>query len=376
MDGQIGVMRKIITTIVAASVLLTLSGCGESVTGGGNDNVVNVYNWADYIDLDVIQQFEEEYGIKVNYDVYDTSEVVNAKLLAGRTGYDVVIHSNGFSRQLTPVGVYQKLDFSRFENLENLDPDIMQYVDLYGEVREYQIPYHWGTTGVSWNVDLVRERLPDQPMDTLAVLFDPDIVSKLADCGVSLLDSPSDVLPMVMTYLGIDPGSTDDASIAAAEEQLRLVRPYIRYFGNQKLFIDMPNKEICVAMSWAGDYATAMNRAAEAGLDIDLRYFVPKEGTPLWVDGIYIPSDAPHVDNAYKFIDFLLRADVSAAIVNEVNYANANRASWEFVDQSVLDNEAVFPPPEIMELIYVRDSTPPKRLRAYNRAYTRARSGI
>jgi putrescine transport system substrate-binding protein len=369
-------MRKTITTALGVLGAILLASCGSDSPGQADANVVNIYNWADYIDLDVIDQFEAEYGIKVNYDVYDTSEVVNAKLLAGRTGYDVVIHSNGFSRQLAPVGVYQKLDFSRFENLGNLDPDIMRYIDLYGEVREYQVPYHWGTTGISWNVDLVRERLPNQPMDTLAVLFDPDIVSQLADCGVSLLDSPSDVLPMVMTYLGIDPGSTDDASIAAAEAQLRLIRPYIRYFGNQKLFVDMPNKEICVAMSWAGDYATATNRAAEAGLDINLRYSVPREGTPLWVDGMYIPSDAPHVDNAYKFIDFVLRADIAGAIVNEVNYANANRASWEYVDQSVLDDDAVFPPPDILELIYVRDSTPPKRLRAYNRAYTRARSGI
>ena len=366
---------RLITTLTCVA-LLALAACRGGGSTDTNGNVVNVYNWADYIDLDVLEQFETEYGIKVNYDVYDTSEVVNAKLLAGRTGYDVVIHSNGFSRQLAPVGVFRKLDFSRLSNLGNLDPTVMQYIDLYGEVRDYQVPYHWGTTGVSWNVDLVRERLPDQPMDTLAVLFDPDIVSKLADCGVSLLDSPSDVLPMVMTYLGIDPNSTDDASIAAAEAQLKRIRPYIRYFGNQKLFIDMPNREICVAMSWAGDYATATNRAAEAGLDINLRYFVPKEGTPLWVDGMYIPSDAPHVDNAYKFIDFILRADVAGAIVNTVNYANANRASWEYVDRSVLDDEAVFPPPETMELIYVRDSTPPKRLRAYNRAYTRARSGI
>ena len=369
--------RSKATRLVPIIIFATLGACSSEVENGpGDANVVNVFNWADYIGPDTLEQFEAEYGIKVNYDLYDSSEVADVKLLTGNSGYDVVIHSNQFSSRLAPIGVYEKLDMSRFSNLGNLDADITARIDIYEAVRGYNIPYHWGTTGYAWNADMVRARLPDHPMDSADVIFDPDVVSKLADCGVSLLDGPTDLFPMVLAYLGLDPNAVDDESLAAAEAQLKLVRPYIRYFSNQKMTSDLPNREVCVAMSWSGDYASAALRATRAGVDIDLRYTTPKEGSGLWVDGLFIPSDAPHKENAYLFIDFLMRPEVAADIVNETFYPNANRASWDFVKPEILSNPAIFPNEDIWKRLYPVLTVDPKRERPRTRSFARVKSGI
>ena len=311
---------QILGTGVAATMLL-FSACTTDKTAAtaNNEKIVNVYNWADYIAPDTIEKFEAEYGIKVNYDLYDSSEVIDVKMLAGNSGYDVVVNSNQFASRLTPIGVYEKLDYSRLDNIRHLDPEIVDKTDAYVNTRGYSIPYHWGTTGYAWNVELVRERLPDHPMDSGDVLFDPEVVAKLADCGVTLLDGPTDMFPAVLSYLGRDPNAVDDESLAAAEAQLKLVRPYIRYFSNQKMQIDLPSQEVCVAMSWSGDYATAAKRARDAGIDIELRYTMPKEGSRMWVDGLYIPTDAPHKDNAYLFMNFLMRPKIAADILRPIH---------------------------------------------------------
>jgi len=354
-----------------------LAACSDTSSGESQDqNVVNVYNWADYISPDVVKQFEAETGIKVNYDLYDSSEVVDVKLLTGNSGYDVVVHSNRFSTRLAPIGIYEKLDMSRFENLGNLDPGIMAKIDIYEKVRGYFIPYHWGTTGYAWNVEMVRERLPDHPMDSSDVVFDPEIVAKLADCGVSLLDGTTDLFPMALAYLGRDPTSLSKENIEAAETQLKKVQPLIRYFSNQKMMSDLPNREVCVAMSWSGDYAQAAARAAEVGLDIELEYTVPKEGSGLWIDGLYIPADAKHKDNAYKFIDFLMRAEVAAINANHSYYANANRASWEYVEPWLLNDPRIYPDEETWKRLYPIASPAPKEERTLTRAFARVKSGI
>ncbi len=356
---------------------LLLAGCSNSDEQQyRNDNVVNVYNWADYIAPGVIRKFENETGIKVNYDLYDSSEVVDVKLLAGRSGYDVVVHSNQFSSRLAPIGVFQPIDKNQLRNYNNLDTQLLKRVGVYEAVLNYNVPYHWGTTGYAWNVEMVRERLPDHPMDSADILFDPEVVSKLADCGISLLDSPTDLFPMVLAYLGLDPSAIDDKSLAAAEAQLDKVRPYIRYFSNSKMLSDLPNREVCVAMSWSGDYATAAARAEEAGLGIELRYTAPKEGSGLWVDGLYIPADAQHVDNAYTFIDFLMRADVAADIADFVNYANVNRASWPLIDPSNYNDDAIFPSEETWERLFPIISADPKQERVRTRAFARVKSGL
>lgn len=368
--------RAIFRTGLYSAFFLLCACANDSDSSSDGQNVVNILNWADYIAPDTLRTFEAEYGIKVNYDIYDSSEVVDVKLLAGNSGYDIVVHSNQFSSRLAPIGVFEKLDISRLKNIGNLDAAVLQRINVYDKVEAYNIPYHWGTTGYAWNVEMVRARLPDHPMDSGDVLFDPDVVSKLADCGVSLLDGPTDLFPMALAYLGLDPNAVDDESLAAAEAQLKLVRPYIRYFSNQKMISDLPNREVCVAMSWSGDFAQAATRAKEAGLDIDLRYTVPKEGSGLWVDGVYIPSDAPHKDNAYKFLDFLLRPDIAADIANTVYYANANAASWEFIKPEILNNPSIFPDDKTWELLYPILSADPKRERPRTRAFARVKSGI
>jgi len=365
----------------ALSSLLLIAGPLVACAGNGDATprdakVVNVYNWADYIAPDTLANFEAEYGIQVNYDVYDSSEVADVKLMAGHSGYDVVVHSNMPASKLAPIGAFHRLDLTRLSHYGNLDPAIMRQIDAYPAVRGYSVPYHWGTTGYAWNAEMVKARLGDHPMDSADVLFDPAVVKKLADCGVTLLDSPIDVMPMVLAYLGRDPLADDPESLAIAEARLLEVRPYIRYFSNQKIYTDLPNREVCVAMSWSGDYAQAQRRAEEAGIDIDLRYTMPKEGSGLWIDGLYIPSDAPHQGNAYLFIDYLLRADVAADIANTVFYANANGASWPLIDPELINDPTIFPDRDSWQRLFAVPALPPKRERARTRAFTRAKSGI
>ena len=362
--------------VLLASALTLCSCSGTSGNDGSGENVLNIYNWADYLPPEIIERFEVEYGIKVNIDFYDTTAIVDAKLLAGSTGYDVITHSNEFASRLTGLGIYEKLDMSKLGNTANLDPETMASIDLYPKVRGYTIPYHWGTTGYAWNVAMIRERLGDHPMDSGDVLFDPNVVSKLADCGVSLLDGPTSLIPMVLAYLGRDPNAVDDESLAIAEAQLQLVRPYIRYFSNDKYLSDLPNKETCVAMSWSGDYAISEIRAKEAGVDVELRYTTPKEGTVLWVDGWYILADAAHKENAYKFLNFVLRGDIAADIANGVFYANANAASWPFTNPEIINNPAIYPDDDTWALTFAVTNVDPKRERPRTRTLARVKSGI
>jgi len=364
--------------ILALTLLLAFAACStdQTATIASDENVVNVYNWADYIAPDTIEKFTAEYGIKVNYDIYDGSDVVDVKLLSGNSGYDVVVHSSQYSSRLAPIGIFEKLDYSRLDNRRNLDPELLAKVDIYAATRGYSIPYHWGSTGYAWNERLVRERLPNHPMDSSDVLFDPAVASKLADCGITLLDGPTDIYPMVLAYLGLDPNAVDDESIAAAEAQLMLVRPYIRYFSNQKMQIDLASQEVCVAMSWSGDYAQAAVRAREAGLDLTLHYTMPKEGSGLWVDGVYMPVDAPHKDNAYLFLNFLMRADIAADIANEVHYANLNKASWPLVDPKIMNDPGIYPPKEDWHVLYPVKTVDPKRERVRTRSFARVKAGI
>lgn len=369
-----------ISRIAAAiGLALALAACTSGSTSGsgtGRADVLNIYNWSDYVAPDTIRNFEREYGIRVNYDVYDSSEIVDAKLLAGKSGYDVVFHSYQFSGRLAPLGIFEKLDYSKLGNRQYLDEEIVEKISLYEAVDGYAVPYLWGSTGYAYNYDMVRARLPDIELDSANMLFDPDVVSKLADCGVTLLDSPIDVIPMVLAYLGKDPNAVDAESLAAAEAQLNLVRPYIRYFSSTKLISDLPNREVCVAMSWSGDYAQAAARAEEAGIDIDLRYTMPKEGSGLWADGMFIPSDAPHKKNAYLFINYILRPQVTADISNYVFYANANEASRRFLKPEVLNTPGIYPDEAAWDLLYPVYFGEPKQERLRTRTWSHVKSGI
>ena len=375
---RIRIQGAVFLALGAVFLVALQSSCttDRSAATASGEKVVNVYNWANYIAPNTLEEFEAEYGIKVNYDLYDSAPVVDVKLLAGSSGYDVVFHSNQFASRLTPIGIFEKLDYSRLDNVRHLDQDLIEKIDVYEKTRGYNIPYHWGTTGYAYNADMVRERLGDHPMDSGDVIFDPEVVSKLADCGVSLLDGATDLIPMVLAYLGRDPNAVDDENLAAAEAQLKLVRPYVRYFSNQKMATDLSNKEICVAMSWSGDYITAQRRATEAGLDMDLRYTIPKEGSGLWVDGVYMPSDAPHKDNAYLFLNFLMRPDIAADIAKEVGYANSNKASRELMSAEMLNNPAIYPNEDVFKITYPILTADPKRERPRTRSFARIKSGI
>lgn len=340
------------------------------------EKVLNIYNWADYIGNDTLADFESEHDIHVNYDIYESSEIVDAKLMAGHTGYDVVIHSAAFSARLIPAGIYQPLHKNKLSNLGNLDSRVLDLLAESDPGNRYAVPYMWGTTGFSYNVQMIKDRMPNAPLGSGDMIFKPEIVSRFADCGISFLDSPTDVIPMVLNYLGYDGNTTDLDEIANAEAVLKSVRPYIKYFSSTKMLMDLPNKEVCVAMSWSGDYATAFMRAKEAGLDIELAYTIPQEGSVSWVDGAYIPSDAPHPDNAHLFLDFLMRPEVIAAISNQTNYANGNEAATPLVDPEIVNNPAIYATDRVLGQSTIQKLFPPKTERIRTRIWSRVKTGI
>ena len=338
--------------------------------------VLNVYNWADYIGENTLAEFEEEYGIEVNYDVYDSAPTVDAKLLAGHSGYDVVVHSAGYSSRLQEVGIYRELDRSKLDNWRHLDAELLRRFALFDPGNRYGVPYMWGTTGFTYNETMILERMPDAPVDSAAMLFDPDVASRFADCGISLLEAPTEIIPAALMYLGRDPNSLAPEDLKAAEQVLQGVRPYIKYYSATKFLLDLPAGETCIAGSWSGDYAVATIRAREGGLDISLKYSVPREGSTIWFDAAYIPADAPHPENAHLFLNFLLRPEVIAAATNFTGYANANRSALPLVLPEYAYDPAIYPDAEILERLRVVHIAGPKEERRRTRAWTRAKSGL
>jgi len=338
--------------------------------------VLNVYSWADYIGPTTIRDFEAETGIKVNYDTYDSSETLDTKLLMGSTGYDVVSHDVVMAARLIPIGIFRPIARARLSHWRLLDPRVLEMYAVHDPGNRYAVPYTWGSTGFAYNVDMIRERMPDAPVDSGRMLFDPAVVSRFADCGVSFSDSPTDVIPLALIYLGLSGDSTDPADLSRVELMLRAVRPYVRYFSSSKMLLDMPNGDVCLAMSWSGDYVTAAAGAREAGLDIHLAYSVPKEGSVAWQDAWFIPEDAPHPENAYRFIDYILRPDVMASITNQIHYANPIPASAPMIDPAYLADPAIYPPDSVIDAMHVRLGLPPKAERMRTRLWARVKSGL
>jgi putrescine transport system substrate-binding protein len=357
---------------VLALFLLVFS----SAAGAGPAAILNIYNWADYIDPAVLDDFEREYGIKVNYDVYDSSEMVDTKLLTGHTGYDVVIHASSFSARLIPVGVYQIVDTTRLRNWHHIDSTLIDKITSDFGVELAGVPYMWGTTGFTYNRDLVLARMPDAPLGSAAMIFDPAVVSRFADCGVSLLDDPTSVIPMAMIYLGYPANSVDPDQLRDVEQLLKSVRPYIKYFSSTKALLDLPSEEVCVAMSWSGDYAVATQRAREAGLDIDLGYSIPSEGSIDWYDLMYIPADAPHLENAYLFLDYMLRPEVIAKATNFTGYANANRSATALVEPGIASDLAIYPDSQTRQRLHASKILSPKLERRRSRTWIKIKSGL
>jgi putrescine transport system substrate-binding protein len=357
--------------LLAALALTAAMGAGAA-----EEKVLNVFSWPDYMAPDTISNFEREYGIKVNFDTYDLTEMAEARLLAGRTGYDVVVHAERYSARLIPIGVYRPLDKSKLPNWKNLDPWVLETLDSADPGNRYGVPYLWGTTGFTYNKRMIRERMPDAPVDSGDMIFKPEVIRRFADCGISFIDEPTDVIPLAMLYLGHDPNSMDPAELDEVEQLLKAVRPYIRYFSSAKMLIDLPNEEVCIAMSWSGDYAQAMWRARQAGRPVDLAYTVQKEGALAWFDLWFIPSDAPHPDNAHLFLNYLLRPDVIAAISNETRYASANTRAPPLLLPEVRNDPAVYPPDEIRLNLHKGVLFDPKSERRRSRLWSRVKTGL
>lgn len=363
---------KIVRRLAFGAALLMFAG----VPAMAQDNVVNVYNWVDYIGENTIAEFEAETGIKVVYDTYDASETEEAKLLAGSSGYDVVLHSGSKIPEFVAAGIFEKIDKSKLPGWEHLDPTILKVLEGWDPGNEYAVPYMWGTTGITYNMDMVKERLGDDaPLGTMDIIMKPEYASKVADCGISVLDSPRDVIPMILSYIGKDPNSEDPADYDAVVEAFMPVREYVKAFDSSNYLNALPNKEVCVVNNWSGDYATASWRAEEAGVEIDLAYYIPESGSPAWFDVWAIPADAPHKENAYKFIDFLLRPKVIADATNFTFYANANKDASEFVDPAILEDPAIYPDEEVQSRLWTNKVIDRTADRARVRAWSRMKTG-
>ena len=311
------------------------------------DNVVNVYNWSDYIAEDTVAKFEAETGIKVNYDVFDSNELVEAKLLAGNSGYDVVVPSGFFLERQVAAGLFMPLDKAKIPNLVNMDPDVMAQTAAHDPDNAHSVDYMWGTTAIGYNVGKLKERLGDVPVDTWDIVFKPETLAKLADCGVTLLDAPAEIMATALNYLGLDPNSESAEDLAKAKDLLMSIRPYVRYFNSSQYIDDLGNGEVCLSIGYSGDVFIARDAASEAGQGVEVAYVIPKEGALKWFDLFAIPADAPHADNAHKFIDFMLRPDIAAANTNYVFYASGNKAALDLIDPEVRNDPAIYPPAEI-----------------------------
>lgn len=347
-----------------------------ATTVAAQAETLNVYNWSDYIAEDTIAKFTEATGIDVNYDVYDSNEVLEAKMLAGSSGYDVVVPTSDFLQRQIMAGVYQKLDFAKLPNLKNMDQDLMAGAAGYDAGNEHSVIYMWGTTGIGYNAGKVQEILGDDaPTDSWALLFDPQYSSKLADCGISVLDAPTELLPAAMNYLGLDPQSTEKADFEKGAELLMTIRPNIRYFHSSQYISDLANGDICVSVGWSGDVFQAQARAAEADNGVEIAYVIPKEGALQWFDMMAIPVDAPNPDAAHKFINFVMDAQITADITNYVWYANGNAASMPLVDEEITSDPGIFPTEEAKKNLWSSKVYGQKTDRVITGLWTKIKTG-
>lgn len=340
------------------------------------DQVLNVYNWSDYIAEDTIAKFEEEFGVSVNYDVYDSNEVLEARLFAGNTGFDVVVPTSDFLRRQVGAGIYQPLDYSKLPNAQNMDADLMAAAGVYDPENAHSVIYMWGTTGIGYNTAMIAERLGDDaPTDSWDMVFDVDNISKLADCGVTMLDAPTEILPAAMNYLGLDPKSTDTDDLEAGAELLASIRPYVRYFHSSQYISDLANGDVCLSVGWSGDVFQALYRAEEAENGVEIAYVIPSEGALQWFDMLAIPVDAPNPDLAHEFINFVMRADITADITNYVWYANGNAASLELVDPEITGDPGIFPTEAAKQRLWASEVYTARTDRVINRLWTTVKTG-
>lgn len=362
-------MRKITSSVLLGTALsLSVSAVASAAT-------VHVYNWSDYIGEQTLDDFREQHGIRVVYDVFDSNETLEGKLLAGRSGYDVVVPSDHFLARQVQAGVFQKLDRSKLPNWGNLEEHLMKQIAVNDPGNQYAVPYLWGTNGIGYNVDKVKEVLGVDVIDSWAVLFEPENMEKLSTCGVAFLDAADEMLPAALNYMGLDPNSTNAKDYDAVVEKLSKIRPYVTYFHSSKYVTDLANGDICVAAGFSGDVLQAADRAKEAGNGVNIAYSIPQEGGNLWFDVLAIPADAGNVDEAHAFINYLLEPEVIAGISDYVGYANPNKYADELMDEEVRNDPGVYPAQEVLDKLFISKPLPANAQRVKTRAWTRFKSG-
>lgn len=355
-----------ITSLATTSLLAT-----ASLAAGK----VNVYNWSDYITNEALQNFTSQHQIEVVYDVYDSNETLEGKLLAGKSGYDLVVPSDFFLGQQIKAGVFAKLDKSLLPNYANLDPKLMQQIAINDPNNQHAVPYMWGTNGIGYNPAKVKEVLGVDTIDSWAYLFEPENMQKLSKCGVGFLDSASEMLPIALNYLNLNPNTEKVADYQKVEAMLVKVRPYVTYFHSSKYISDLANGNICVAIGYSGDVIQSAERAEEAGKGVEVRYAIPKEGANLWFDVLAIPADATNKAEAHAFINYLLEPQVIAQISDYVGYANPNLKASHFMSEDVLTNPGIYPSEEVLSKLFIFRPLSAKTQRIASRTWTRVKSG-
>jgi putrescine transport system substrate-binding protein len=377
--------------ILALGCGLTLSACGDrkSASGGapgaldkatatagtGKALALNLYIWSDYLAPNTLSDFEKQTGIKVHVAYFDTNETLETKLLAGSSGYDIVVPTASYFERQIKAGVYLVLDKSKLPNLKNMDTQLMSKVALHDPGNAHGIIYTWGTNGIGYNEKMVRELMPDAPLDSWRMVFDPAVASKVAKCGISVLDSPAEIMRALYAYLGKDPNSQSPDDLVLAQDVLTKIRPYIRNINSSEYIEALANGDLCIAVGYNGDVMQARDRAREANKGIEIKYAVPKEGSVLWFDMLAIPKDAPDLDSAYAFMNYIMTPRVIADISNFKRYANANAASQPLVLASVKTDPGIYPPPEQRQKLAVELSDSADQSRAITRVWQRFKTG-
>lgn len=363
-------MKHFAKTLLAAALTTAVVSAAQA-----EDKVVHIYNWSDYIAEDTLANFEKATGIKPVYDVFDSNELLEGKLLSGSSGYDVVVPSNQFMARQIKAGVFQQLDKSKLPNWKNLDPALLQALENSDPGNQYAFPYLWGTTGIGYNPEKVKAALGVDRIDSWETVFNPESMQKLAECGVAMLDAPSEIYAAALHYLGENPNPQDTAAVQKAEQALMQVRPYITYFHSSKYISDLANGEVCVAVGWSGDIFQAQANAADAEGGVSVEYVIPKEGAAAFFDMMAIPADAKNLDAAYAFMNYMLQPEVIAPITDYVAYPNGNLAATPLVSEEVRNNPGIYPTEEAGKKLYTFAELNPQVQRALTRSWTRLKSG-
>lgn len=358
---------KHIPSLLASACALALS-----VNTMAEDKVLNIYNWSDYIYEGAIEEFEAKTGIKVNYDVYDSNETLEAKLMTGNTGYDIVVPTGSFLERQVQAGIYAEIDKSKLKNIGNLDEGLVAKIALHDAGNKHNVPWAWGTIGLGYNLDKVKERIGDMPVESLDLIFKPEMSAKLADCGIGLLDSPAEVMSIALNYLGLDPNSEKKEDLDKAEALLKANRGNYRYFHSSQYISDLANGEICMTLGYNGDVLQAQGRADEAAQGVKVGYAIPAEGTLVWFDLMAIPKDAKHKEEAYQFMDFILDGKTAAGISNYVYYAVPNKAAEPLLIEDVSSNPGIYPSDAVKAKLFTQKAHTAK----FDRLLTKSWSNV